>query len=119
MSSKDLLSPYINRFKPINQQMSYVRLELCCKDQKVTVNFMIWESFLEKTGDSDVLKKNISTPLFATIERRSETRADEARLETEQQQMQILRLKKHPLIMKKPHLRPKKPIIMLKKLRIL
>jgi len=65
------------------------------------------------------MKKNISTPLFATHERRSETRADEVRLETEQQQMQILRLKKHPLIMKKPHLRPKKPIIMLKKLRIL
>ena len=106
MSSKDLLSSYINIFNAINQQMSYVRLELCCKDRKVTVNFMIWESFLEKkTGDSDVLKKNISTPMFATIERRSETQADEARLETEQQQMQILRLKKHPLIMKKPHLR--------------
>ena len=56
---------------------------------------MIWESFLEKTGDSDVLQKNISIPLFATIERRSETQADEAKLETEQQQMQIFRLKKH------------------------
>ena len=54
---------------------------------------MIWESFLEKTGDSDILKKIISTPLFATILRRSETQADEAKLETEQQQMQILRLK--------------------------
>ena len=65
MSSKDLLSPYINRLKAINQQMSYARLELCCKDQKVTV------------------KKNISTPLFARLERRTETRADEARVETQ------------------------------------
>ena len=73
----------------------------------------------KKTGNSDVLKKNISTFLFATIERRSETQANEAKLETEQQQVQILGLKKHPLIIKKPHLRPKKPIIMLKKLRIL
>ena len=65
------------------------------------------------------MKKNISNPLFATHERRSETRADVVRLKTEQQQMQILRLKKHPLIIKKSHLRPKKPIIILKKLRIL
>jgi hypothetical protein len=53
------------------------------------------------------------------LKRRSETWADETILETEQQQMQILRLKKHPLIMKKATLETKKPIIMLKKLRIL
>ena len=38
MSSKDLLSSYVNIFKAINQQMSYARLELCCKDRKVSVN---------------------------------------------------------------------------------
>ena len=47
---------------------------------------MIWESFLDKTVDSDVLKKSISTPLFARLERRAETRDDEARVETEKQQ---------------------------------
>ena len=30
---------YFNSFKAINQQMSYARLELCCKERKVTVNF--------------------------------------------------------------------------------
>ena len=39
MSSKDLLSFYINIFKAISQQMSYARIELGCKDIKVTVNF--------------------------------------------------------------------------------
>ena len=39
MSSKHLLSSYINIFKAINQQMFYARLELGCKDRKVTVNF--------------------------------------------------------------------------------
>ena len=38
MSSKDLLSSYINIFKALNQKMSYARLELGCKDRKVTVN---------------------------------------------------------------------------------
>ena len=38
MSSKDLLSSYFNIFKAINQQVSYARLEICCKYRKVTVN---------------------------------------------------------------------------------
>ena len=38
---------------------------------------MIWESILDKTVDSDVLKKNISTPQFARLERRADTQADE------------------------------------------
>ena len=46
---------------------------------------MIWESLLDKTVDSDVLKKNINTSMFARLERRAETRADEARVETEKQ----------------------------------
>ena len=54
--------------------MSYARLDLCCKDQKVIVNFNndLWE-FLDKTVDSDVTM----------------------------QKMQIWTLKKHPLILKK------------------
>ena len=47
---------------------------------------MIWESFLDKTADSDVLKKNINTPQFARLERRAETRAEEAKVETKKQQ---------------------------------
>ena len=47
---------------------------------------MIWESFLDKTVDSDVLKKNINTPQFARLERRAETRAEEAKVETKKQQ---------------------------------
>ena len=39
MSSKDLLSSYINIFKAINEQMSYARPELGCKDGKMVVNF--------------------------------------------------------------------------------
>ena len=81
---------------------------------------MIWESFLDRTVDSDVLKKNISTPQFARLERRAETRADEARVETEKQQNIAvnahIEAEKAPLILLKPHFKPKKPIIMLKKL---
>ena len=47
---------------------------------------MIWDSFLNKTFDSDVLKKNINTPQFARLERRAETRAEEAEVETKKQQ---------------------------------
>ena len=47
---------------------------------------MISESFLDKTFYIDVLKKNISTPKFARLERRAESWADEARVETENQQ---------------------------------
>ena len=47
---------------------------------------MIWESFLDKTIDSDVLKQNISTPQFARLERTAETRAEEAKVETKKQQ---------------------------------
>ena len=47
---------------------------------------MIWESFLEKTVDSDVLKKYINTPQFARLERRAETRDGEAKVETKKQQ---------------------------------
>ena len=65
---------------------------------------MIWESFLDKTVDSDVLKKNISTSLFARLERRAETQADEARVESEKQQNIAANAKseseKQPLILK-------------------
>ena len=47
---------------------------------------MIWESFRDKTVDSDVLKKNINTPQFARLERRADTWAEEARVENKKQQ---------------------------------
>ena len=67
--------------------MSYARLDHCCKDQKVIVNFnhALWV-FLDKTVNSDVLKKNINTPQFARLERRAETQAEEARVETKKKQ---------------------------------
>ena len=43
---------------------------------------MIWESFLDKTVDSVVLKKKINTPQFARLERTAATRAKEAKVET-------------------------------------
>ena len=43
MSAKDLLSPYLNRFVFINQQKAIAKLELCCKDGKVTVNLELLE----------------------------------------------------------------------------
>ena len=47
---------------------------------------MIWESFLDKTVGSDVLKKNINTPQFARLERRDENMDEVARVETKKQQ---------------------------------
>ena len=66
---------------------------------------MIWESFLGITFDSDVRKKNLNTPQFARLKRRSKTRTEEAKVETKSsktlQQMQILRRKKLPLVQSK------------------
>ena len=36
MSAKDLISPYLDRFVDINQQKCTAKLELCCRDRKVT-----------------------------------------------------------------------------------
>ena len=47
---------------------------------------MIWESLLDKTVDSDILKKNINTPQFDRLDRRPETRAEEAKVENKKQQ---------------------------------
>ena len=84
---------------------------------------MIWESFLDKTVDSEVFKKNIISPQFARLERKAETRADETRVETENQQNIAananIEAEKALTDTEKTHLRPKKPIIMLKKLIIL
>ena len=87
MSSKDLLSSYINIFNAINHQMSYARLELCRKYRKVTVNFSHdLRVTPDKTVDSDILKKNINTPQFDRLERRPETRSEEAKVENKKQQ---------------------------------
>ena len=60
------------------------------------ISIMIWESFLDKTVYSDVLKKNINTPPFTRLERRAETLAEEAKVETKNnktsEQMQICKL---------------------------
>ena len=83
------------------------------------ITIMIWESFLGKTVDSDVLKKNINTPSLLDLrgERTTGMKRPELKLTSSKtlHKMHILRLKKHPLILKKPHLTPKKPKIMLKK----
>ena len=47
---------------------------------------MIWESLLDKTFDSDILKKNINTLQFDRLDRRPETQAEEAKVETKKQQ---------------------------------
>ena len=47
---------------------------------------MIWESLLDKTFESDILKKNINTPQFDRLDRRPETRAEEAKVENKKQQ---------------------------------
>ena len=47
---------------------------------------MIWESLLDKTVHSDILKKNINTPQFDRLERRPENRSEEAKVENKKQQ---------------------------------
>ena len=72
---------------------------------------------------SDVLKKNINTPQFSRLERRAETRAEEAKAETKKQKNiaanENIEAEKAPTDTKMLHLRPKRPKIMLKKLNIL
>ena len=77
---------------------------------------------LDKTVDSDVLKKNINTSQFARLGEELKPGLKRPELKKEQktlQQKKILRLKKQPLLLKKPQLRLRKPGIMLKKLNIL
>ena len=47
---------------------------------------MIWESLLDKKIYSDILKKNINTPQFDRLERRHETRAEQANVDNKKQQ---------------------------------
>ena len=61
---------------------------------------MTGESFLDnKKNDSDVLKKNTNTPQFARLERKDETRAEEAKVQ-EAKKPKIL-LKKLSILLKK------------------
>ena len=62
------------------------------------------------------MKKNINTPQFARLERKAETRAEEAKVKTKKKLN--IEVKKAPTNTEKPHLRPKKPKIILKKLNI-
>ena len=100
-------SLFITNLICINQQMSHAKLELCCKDKKVTVNFNNYMRVIPKTVDSEFLKKNSSTPQLARLERRAETRADEARVETKKQQNIAadanIETGKQPLILNKLH----------------
>ena len=95
MSAKDLISPYLNRFVDLNQQKFTAILELCCRDGKVTVNFHHDLGVIEEVTPkphfvfpaySDILKKNASTSQITRLQRRAETRAEEARAETKKQQ---------------------------------
>ena len=95
MSAKDLISPYLNRFVAINTQKATAKLELCCKDGKVTVNFhhdlgaveeVVPRLQSEIPAYSDILKKNVSTSQIKRLQRRAEVRAAEARDSTKKQQ---------------------------------
>ena len=95
MSAKDLISPYLNRFVAINEQKSTAKLELCCKDGKVVVNFHHDLGLIEETiprpqsklpAYSDILKKGVSTSQLNRLQRRAEARAEKVRSDTELQQ---------------------------------
>ena len=69
MSAQDLISPHLNRFVDINQQKFTAKLELCCPDRKVTINFHHDLEVIEEATPkpnfvvpaySDILKKNAS-----------------------------------------------------------
>ena len=100
MSSKDLLSPYINRFKVINQPTNHARLD-----------FVIFSYQL----DSDVPKRTINTSQFSRklkpVLKRLELKPTSSNT---LEQMQISRKKKQSLILKNPHLKLKKPKLLLK-----
>ena len=84
---------------------------------------MIWESFLDKTVDSDVLRRTSILPSLLDLREQLKPGLKRPKLKPKSsktfQHIQIMRRKKHPLILKKPHFRPKKPKILLKKLNIL
>ena len=100
MSSKDLLSPCINRFKVINQPTNHARLD-----------FVIYSYQL----DSDVPKKNINTSQFSRKLKPVLKRLELKPISSNTlEQMQISRKEKQSLVLKKPHLRLKKPKLLLK-----
>ena len=95
MSAKDLISPYLNRLVAINKQKATAKLELCCKDGKVVVNFQHDLGLIEETSPipqselpaySDILKKGVSTSQLNRLQRRAEERAEKSRSETKIQQ---------------------------------
>ena len=56
--------------------MSYARLELWCKDRKITVIF---------NHALRVISRQNNIPQFAILERRAETQAEEAKVDTKKQ----------------------------------
>ena len=66
MSAKDLISPYLNRFLDINQHKFTAKLELCCREGKVTVNCHHDLGVIEEATP----KPNVVVPGYSDIRRR-------------------------------------------------
>ena len=84
MSAKELISPCLNRFMEINQQKSSAKLELCCINEKVSINFfydlgVIEEvtpnSNYESPAYSDILRKNVNNSQSIRLQKRAQLRA--------------------------------------------
>ena len=91
MSAKGLISPYLNRCVSINQQKATAKLELYCKDGKLTVNLhrdfgVIEEAVPRQVDDkpaySNILKKNVRASQLTRLQRRARSGAEEARYQT-------------------------------------
>ena len=95
MSAKDLIPPYLNRFVSLNQQKSTAKLELSCIDGKITVNLLhdlgvvgeaTSESVKPLPAYSEVLQKTVRASQVARLQRRAKIWAEEAMIETKNQQ---------------------------------
>ena len=87
MSVQDKLAPYLNRFVTLLNQNESAKLEFCCQNGKVTVNFLhemgeVEKAFtkdVKKTSQySDVLKKNVKQLQSNRLHKRATIRAEEA-----------------------------------------
>ena len=94
MSVQDQISPYLNRLVALVKNRANAKLELHCKDGRITVNISHELGEVEETvpetivkpSYTDILKRNVNVTQQKRLQRRAVARAEEALKSTKEQQ---------------------------------
>ena len=94
MSIQEQIAPYLNRFVLLFNQNATAKLDISCSEGRVSVNISHDLGAVSKTPPthqaekqkySDVLKKSVSPSQLRRLKKRAETRAEKAKVPTQNQ----------------------------------